>query len=115
MKVFSNVLDMVGRTPMLKVHKLDTGRCELFLKLELLVGFVGVVGLIEDATRADDRTLLLTESKIPPGRRETHPYRRFAEAMGFEYSNVEVVRHLPLPVPGARLTAWVDSAPIRMV
>ena len=36
MHVFSNVLDMVGRTPMLEVSRLDTGPCRLFLKLELL-------------------------------------------------------------------------------
>lgn len=36
MKVYGNVLEMVGRTPMLKVRRLDTGPCELFLKLELM-------------------------------------------------------------------------------
>ena len=35
MQVFSNVLEMVGRTPMLEVTHLDTGPCRLFLKLEL--------------------------------------------------------------------------------
>ena len=35
MEVYSNVLEMVGKTPMLKVSKLDTGPCELYLKLEL--------------------------------------------------------------------------------
>jgi len=36
MKVFSNILDMVGETPMLEVTHMDTGRCRLFLKLELM-------------------------------------------------------------------------------
>jgi cystathionine beta-synthase len=36
MKVFSNVLEMVGSTPMLEVRKIDTGPCRLFLKLELM-------------------------------------------------------------------------------
>ena len=36
MNVFSNVLDMVGNTPLLKVQNIDTGPCELFLKLELM-------------------------------------------------------------------------------
>ncbi|MEL6311983.1 MAG: cysteine synthase family protein, partial [Pseudomonadota bacterium] len=36
MKIYDNVLDMVGRTPMLRVHNIDTGPCELFLKLELM-------------------------------------------------------------------------------
>ncbi|MGH8320630.1 MAG: cystathionine beta-lyase, partial [Gammaproteobacteria bacterium] len=35
MKVYSNVLEMVGRTPMLELKRLDTGPCRLFLKLEL--------------------------------------------------------------------------------
>lgn len=65
---------------------------------------------VEDQARADGRTLLLTDSKIPAGERESHPYRRFAEACGFEFSNVEVVRHLALPVPDAQLQAWVDKA-----
>jgi cystathionine beta-synthase len=36
MQVFSNVLEMVGRTPMLEVNNMDTGPCRLFLKLELM-------------------------------------------------------------------------------
>ena len=36
MQVFSNVLEMIGRTPMLKLNRLDTGVCELFLKLEMM-------------------------------------------------------------------------------
>ena len=35
MKVYSNILEMVGQTPMLEATKLDTGKCRLFLKLEL--------------------------------------------------------------------------------
>ncbi len=35
MHVYSNILEMVGRTPMLRVNRLDTGPCQLFLKLEL--------------------------------------------------------------------------------
>lgn len=36
MNVYSNILDMVGGTPLLEVTGLDTGPCRLFLKLELL-------------------------------------------------------------------------------
>jgi len=36
MQVYSNVLEMVGQTPMLEVSKMDTGPCRLFLKLELM-------------------------------------------------------------------------------
>lgn len=32
--VFQNALEMIGRTPLLAVRHLDTGPCELFLKLE---------------------------------------------------------------------------------
>jgi len=69
-----------------------------------------LVAELEHRARADGRAMLLTDSKIPAGERETHPYRRFAEACGFQFSNVEVVRHLPLPVPEERLQAWLDKA-----
>ena len=36
MNVYSNILEMVGKTPMLEVHGLDTGPCRLLLKLELM-------------------------------------------------------------------------------
>ncbi|MBT8094747.1 MAG: cysteine synthase family protein, partial [Gammaproteobacteria bacterium] len=36
MTVYSNILDMVGNTPMLEVTRIDTGKCRLFLKLELM-------------------------------------------------------------------------------
>lgn len=34
--VFTNILEMIGNTPMLKITHLDTGPCELFVKLENL-------------------------------------------------------------------------------
>ncbi|MDH4032042.1 MAG: cysteine synthase family protein, partial [Chromatiales bacterium] len=33
---YKDVLEMVGRTPLLEVSRLDTGPCRLFLKLELM-------------------------------------------------------------------------------
>src|SRR5690242_14163673 len=36
MRVYSNVLEMVGNTPMLELTHIDTGPCRLFLKLELM-------------------------------------------------------------------------------
>lgn len=36
MRIYSNVLEMVGNTPMLELKRLDTGSCRLFLKLELM-------------------------------------------------------------------------------
>lgn len=35
MHVYANALEMIGRTPMLQLNRLDTGPCELFLKLEM--------------------------------------------------------------------------------
>jgi cystathionine beta-synthase len=35
MQVYGNVLEMIGRTPMLELRRLETGPCRLFLKLEL--------------------------------------------------------------------------------
>src|SRR5690348_14222890 len=35
MQVYSNVLEMIGRTPMLKLQRMEAGPCELFLKLEM--------------------------------------------------------------------------------
>jgi hypothetical protein len=32
--VFDNVLEMIGNTPMLRIKRLDTGPCELFVKME---------------------------------------------------------------------------------
>jgi cystathionine beta-synthase len=59
MQVFSNVLDMVGRTPMLEVTNLDTGPCRLFLKLELanpggsIKDRIGI-SMIEEAEKRGD-------------------------------------------------------------
>jgi cystathionine beta-synthase len=54
--VYSGVLDMIGRTPMLELRKLDTGPCRLFAKLELMNPAGSIkdrIGLrmIEDAER----------------------------------------------------------------
>ncbi len=59
MKVFSNILDMVGQTPMLEVTHIDTGPCRLFLKLELMNPAGSVkdrigVSMIEQAEKRGD-------------------------------------------------------------
>ena len=36
MAIYSNILEMVGHTPMLEINRLDTGPCRLLLKLELM-------------------------------------------------------------------------------
>jgi len=59
MQVFSNVLEMVGRTPMLEVSRLDTGPCRLFLKLELMNPGGSIkdrigISMIEEAEKRGD-------------------------------------------------------------
>lgn len=59
-----------------------------------------------DLCRAEGRREVVAELKIPFAERETHGYRRFAERHGATLANVEVVRHLALPVPDEHLDAW---------
>ncbi len=59
MQVYSNVLDMVGKTPMLEVKHLDTGPCQLFLKLELMNPGGSIkdrigISMIEEAEKRGD-------------------------------------------------------------
>ena len=59
MQVYSNVLEMVGQTPMLEVHNIDTGLCQLFLKLELANPGGSVkdrigISMIEEAEKRGD-------------------------------------------------------------
>ena len=59
MQVFGNVLEMIGRTPMLELRQLDAGPCRLFLKLELqnpggpIKDRIGLT-MIEEAERRGD-------------------------------------------------------------
>jgi GNAT superfamily N-acetyltransferase len=61
---------------------------------------------------AEGRTVLI-ETKVPFAELEEHGYRRFAERAGFRYSNVEVVRHLDLPVPGMEIAEWEREAAVK--
>ena len=59
MQVYSNVLDMVGETPMLELSKMDTGSCRLFLKLELMNPGGSIkdrigISMIEEAEKRGD-------------------------------------------------------------
>jgi GNAT superfamily N-acetyltransferase len=65
---------------------------------------------LEQVARDDGRRLIMADAKIPFAERETHGYRKFAEACGYELSNYEVVRHLALPVPDERIQGWIDDA-----
>ncbi len=64
-------------------------------------GFV-LEGLLDQVRRAG-RPLVLGATAVPYAERETSPLARFAQARGFEVANVEVVRSLPLPLPGGLL------------
>src|SRR2546429_2851194 len=61
--VYGNALDMIGNTPLIAVRRLDTGPCELFLKLESqnpggsIKDRIGV-SMIEAAER---------DGRLPPG------------------------------------------------
>lgn len=63
MKVFTNVLDMIGNTPMLKVSNMDTGPCELYLKLELM----NPGGSIKDRIAVSMIEAAEKEGKLKPG------------------------------------------------
>ena len=59
MTVYNNVLEMVGHTPLLAVNRLDTGPCELFLKLELMNPGGSIkdrigISMIEEAEKRGD-------------------------------------------------------------
>lgn len=69
-----------------------------------------LVERLERAARDDGRSLMITGAHLPFAERDSHGYRRFAEACGYELSDFEVVRHLPLPVPDARIQSWLDEA-----
>jgi GNAT superfamily N-acetyltransferase len=65
---------------------------------------------ITDLLVADQRGLLVGETKLPFAERETHGYRRFCERNGYEFSNVEVVRWMGLPVADEAIQGWADQA-----
>ena len=59
MNVYSNILDMVGKTPMLEVKRINTGPCRLFLKLELMNPGGSIkdrigISMIEEAEKRGD-------------------------------------------------------------
>ena len=69
-----------------------------------------LVEQLEQTAKDDRRSLVMSSTILPFGDRETHAHRRFAEACGYELSDFEVVRHLPLPVPDERIQEWIDGA-----
>jgi GNAT superfamily N-acetyltransferase len=69
-----------------------------------------LVRRVEQTVQDDGRSLVMTDTTVPFDERESHAYRRFLEACGYEFSIYEVVRHLPLPVPDDRIQEWIDEA-----
>jgi GNAT superfamily N-acetyltransferase len=69
-----------------------------------------LVRRLEQVAADDGRSLMMTDSIMPFDDREGHAYRRFAEACGYQLSDFEVVRHLPLPVPDQRIDGWLAEA-----
>ena len=65
---------------------------------------------LEQTAKDDGRSLILAGSTLPFDDRESHAYRRFAEACGYELFNFEVARHLTLPVPDEQIQEWIDEA-----
>jgi len=72
-----------------------------------------IVERLEQVAKDDGRSLLIVDSVVPYTDREDHGHRRFAEACGYRLSHYEVVRHLGLPVPDARIQEWIDEAAAR--
>jgi len=59
MRIYRNVLEMVGNTPLLEVTRIDTGPCRLFLKLELMNPGGSIkdrigISMIEEAEKRGD-------------------------------------------------------------
>ena len=70
MTVYSNVLDMIGNTPMLRLNDFDTGPCELYLKLELANPGGSIkdriaVSMIEAAERRGEARRCLARVGLP--------------------------------------------------
>ncbi len=68
---------------------------------------------VSGIAREAGRSTLVVELKLPFDRIADHRYRHFAEAAGFTLSNIEIVRHLDLPVATSSLDAWQASASAR--
>ncbi len=68
---------------------------------------------VEAVAVEQGRTVLLAETKLPFDEATNHRYRRFAENADYSFSNVEVVRHLHLPVPVTDLERWAAHAAVK--
>lgn len=63
MKVFSDILDMIGNTPIVELKNLDTGKCQLFAKLE----YLNPGGSIKDRIAKEMILTAEASGKLKPG------------------------------------------------
>ncbi len=68
-----------------------------------------ICGVARDA----GRTTVIAEATLPFDRVADHRSRRFAEAAGFTLSNIEIVRHLALPLSTADVDRWEARAAVK--
>lgn len=64
---------------------------------------------VVDRAKNEGRTALIGMSHYPTDADESHPYRRFAAACGFDLANTELHRVLELPVPDETIQQWIDE------
>jgi GNAT superfamily N-acetyltransferase/RimJ/RimL family protein N-acetyltransferase len=99
--------DMVGAGSMQcsELDNLDKAYLFPFVERERRGRGIGgaLLEAMVEAAREVGRTRLLSFGAVAVEERETAGVLRFAEAHGFRLSNVEVLRVLPLPVPGSLL------------
>jgi GNAT superfamily N-acetyltransferase len=69
-----------------------------------------LVQRVEQTVKDDGRSLVMTDATLPFDEQDSHAYRRFLEACGYEFSIYEVVRHLSLPVDDEQIQEWIDEA-----
>lgn len=69
--------------------------------------------VLEKVAADEGRTTVMAEIKLPFDEVSTHRNRRFAEEAGYSFSNVEIVRHLDLPVAAADLERWSAQSAVK--
>lgn len=72
-----------------------------------------LLAAVEQVAVDEGRSVLLAETKLPFDEVTSHRNRRFAEAAGYTFSNVEIVRHLDLPVAGTDLDRWSAQSAVK--
>ena len=63
----------------------------------------GLLDWVEQDTRTEGRSLVLSEVYVPVGQRDSHSGRRFASGRGYSVASIEITRLLELPLDEAVL------------